>query len=232
LWIRSEAYPLRNISHVGSRVIDPRPIKARAVKNFIVRTLICLVVAGALSAGSTTAALLVLLGGMALLIWRLASTLKLRTIYGLILNTSGVQQDAIWSFEENEIRKLVEAIIEAIDHPDTGQMIIKVNNVGGDIIQQFGAGNVGKQQMMLLERGIVLPIASRPQSRSRIRRSGLLLGLLDGAGRAFDLSASMFTTNRTRSVEEILMRADSVRERALTLRNNGDRTHTSQSGHE
>lgn len=146
LWIDSEAYPLRNISRVGSRWIDPRPIKAAAVRAFIVRTIICLIVAGIVGTGSTAGGVIIFLAGMALLIWRLSLALKLNPIYGLVLNTSGVQQDAIWSFDEDEVRKLVMAITEAIGHPDTAQMILNLNHVvGGDVIQQYGGQSVGKQ---------------------------------------------------------------------------------------
>jgi hypothetical protein len=146
LWINSEAYPLRTISHVGSRWIDPRPIKARAVKNFIIRAILCLVAAGIIGSASTAGGVLVFLGGMALVIWRLVVALQLRPIYGLVLNTAGVQHDAVWSFEESEIRKLIVAITEAIGHPDTASTIINLNHVAnGDIIQQYGKESVGKQ---------------------------------------------------------------------------------------
>lgn len=146
LRVGSEVYPLRTISHVGSRWIDPRPIKAGAVKNFIVRTLLCLVVAGIVGSASTAGGVLVFLGGMALLIWRLVVALQLRPLYGLVLNTAGVQHDAIWSFEESEIQELVEAITDALGHPDTASTIINLNHVAsGDIIQQYGAQSVGKQ---------------------------------------------------------------------------------------
>ncbi|MEC3982390.1 DUF6232 family protein [Amycolatopsis sp. H20-H5] len=146
LWIDSEAYPLRNISRVGSRWIDPQPIKAAAVRAFIIRTFICLIVAGIVGTGSAAGGVIIFLAGMAVLIWRLSLALKLQPIYGLVLNTSGVQQDAVWSYEEDEVRKLVVAITEAIGHPDTAQMILNLNHVvGGDVIQQYGSASVGKQ---------------------------------------------------------------------------------------
>lgn len=146
LWIDSEAYPLRNISRVGSRWIDPKPIKAAAVRKFIVRSLICLFVTAIVGSGSTAAGVILFLVVMALLIWRLSLALRLSPIYGLVLNTSGVQQDAVWSYEQNEIRKLVAAVTEAIGHPDTAQMIVNLNHVvGGDVIQQYGAKSTGKR---------------------------------------------------------------------------------------
>lgn len=144
--IGRDVYPLRNISHVASRWIDPQPAKTRAVKNFIVRTLICTFVAGIVGSASTAGGVLVFLGGMAVLIWRLVLALQLRPLYGLVLNTNGVQHDAIWSFEESEIEELVEAITDALGHPDTASTIINLNHVAsGDIIQQYGPGSVGKQ---------------------------------------------------------------------------------------
>ncbi|WP_199749992.1 DUF6232 family protein [Amycolatopsis sp. WAC 04169] len=146
LWIDSEAYPLRNISRVGSRWIDPKPIKAAAVKAFIVRTLLCMIVSGVVGTGSTAGGIILFLAVMAVLIWRLSVALKLSPIYGLVLNTSGVQQDAIWSYEQSEIHKLVRAVTDAIGHPDTAQMIVNLNHVvGGDVIQQYGAKSTGKQ---------------------------------------------------------------------------------------
>ncbi|QUQ69375.1 DUF6232 family protein [Kutzneria sp. CA-103260] len=146
LWIDSEAYPLRTISHVGSRWIDPKPIKTAAVRKFILRALLCLMIAGIAGSASSALGLFVFLGGMALAVWRLALALKLQPLYGLVLNTAGVQHDAIWSMDQNEIGKLVEVITDAIGHPDTAQTIFNVNHVvGGDIIQQYGANNIGKQ---------------------------------------------------------------------------------------
>lgn len=146
LWVGSEAYPLRNISRVGSRWLDPRPVKAAAIKKFVLRTLLCIVITGIVAQGSATAGTLVFLAGMALLIWQLTQALKLQAVYGLVLNTSGVQQDAIWSMSEREIGELVVMITDAIGHPDTAQQIFNLNHVvSGDIIQQYGDESVGKQ---------------------------------------------------------------------------------------
>lgn len=146
LWVDSEAYPLRNISRVGSRWLDPQPIKSAAIKKFILRTFICFLIAGLVGQASTFGGVLVFLVGVALLIWRLSEALKLQPVYGLVLNTSGVQQDAVWSMSEKEIFDLVGVITDAIGHPDTAQIIYNLNHaVSGDIIQQYGGDNVGKQ---------------------------------------------------------------------------------------
>jgi hypothetical protein len=56
------------------------------------------------------------------------------------------------------------------------------------------------------------------RSESLGRRCGWFRrGLLDGAGRVLDLSASAFAARRTRSVEELTARAERVRERAATI---------------
>ncbi len=146
LWIGSEAYPLRTISHVGSRWVDPQPLKSKAIRKFIGRALMCLVLAVIIGSASPAVAFLVFLAGMALAAWPLVQALKLEPLYGLVLNTSGVQHDAIWSLNEGEIDKLVGLITDAIGHPDTAQTIFNVNHVvGGDVIQQYGANNTGKQ---------------------------------------------------------------------------------------
>ena len=146
LWIGSEAYPLRTISHVGSRWVDPQPIKKAAVKKFILRGLLVAMVALVVGSASAAVGWLIFLAGMALLAWPLVNALKLEPLYGLVLNTSGVQHDAIWSLDQSEIAKLVEVITDAIGHPDTAQTIYNVNHVvSGDIIQQYGSSSIGKQ---------------------------------------------------------------------------------------
>ena len=146
LWVDSEAYPLRNISRVGSRWIDPRPLKRAAIQKFILRMLLCVFVSIVVMSGSTAGGVLILLAGAALLIWRLLQVMKLPQVFGLVLNTSGVQQDAVWSLSENEIDQLVVVITDAIGHPDTAQTIFNLNHVvSGDIIQQYGDDSVGKQ---------------------------------------------------------------------------------------
>ncbi len=146
LRIDNNVYPLRNISHVGTDVLPPPVSRAGAWTKFVLGTLLCLVAWAILSSFSTTVGVVVALGGMLVLVWRLVSALKLGTIYGLVLNTSGVQQHALWSTSESEIADLADAITEAISHPDTAQYIQNFNNiVSGDVVQQYGSGNVGKQ---------------------------------------------------------------------------------------
>ncbi|WP_330348793.1 DUF6232 family protein [Streptomyces sp. NBC_00582] len=144
LWVEGEAYPLRNISHVGQRVLE---VDRRAAwKTFIQRSLIWLFVGGFL-ASFGVAAMLIWLAVHGFLIWQLVKVLNRPTLYGLVLNTSGTQRDAVWSTERDEITFLVGEITKAIGHPDIAQITYNVQHaVQGDIINQYGDHNVGKNQ--------------------------------------------------------------------------------------
>lgn len=139
LWVRDEAYPLRNISHVGNRrlIVD----EGAAWKKFTLRTIGWLILSGIFAAVTPIVGAIVFLVGEALLIWRLVSTLQKPPIYGLVLNTSGTQHEAIWSAQQAEIQRLGYEITKAIGNPDVAQTIINVEHaVPSDLVQQFGAG--------------------------------------------------------------------------------------------
>jgi hypothetical protein len=145
LWVEGEAYPLRNISHVGQRILEVD--KNAAWKKFIRRTLICLVIGAILASFAPAAGVTILLAVEALLIWRLISVINKPALFGLVLNTSGTQHDAVWSTESREIQHLVEEVTKAIGHPDVAQVIYNVQHaVEGDLIQQYGPGSIGKAQ--------------------------------------------------------------------------------------
>ncbi|MHA5050248.1 DUF6232 family protein [Streptomyces sp. SD15] len=145
LWVEGEAYPLRNISHVGQRTLEVD--KGAAWRKFILRTLICLVFGGSLAAAAGTIGVILLLGVEALLVWRLMTAISKPPLYGLVLNTSGTQRDAVWSTDSAEIQHLVYEITKAIGHPDIAQVTYNVQHaVQGDLIQQYGAGSIGKAQ--------------------------------------------------------------------------------------
>jgi Zn-dependent protease with chaperone function len=62
-----------------------------------------------------------------------------------------------------------------------------------------------------------------PTTHPKPRRRGWRLrGFLDGAGRALDISASSFTTRRTRSVEELAVRAGRVHNVAAAMGHNAE----------
>ena len=145
LWVGGEAYPLRNISHVGQRILQVD--KGAAWRRFLVRVLISLVVGGVLVPFFDTAGLVVLLAVLALLTWKLISVITRPDLYGLVVNTSGTQRDAVWSTAWSEVDYLVNEVAKAIGQPDVAQLIYNVEHaVQGDLIQQYGAGSVGKQQ--------------------------------------------------------------------------------------
>lgn len=145
LWVAGEAYPLRNISHVGQRRLEVD--KRAAWKKFVLRTVIWLMFGSFVIAGAGTVGVFVWLGVEALLVWRLVTALGKPTLYGLVLNTSGTQRDAVWSTDAGEIDHLVIEITKAIGHPDIAQVTYNVQHaVQGDLIQQYGAGSVGKAQ--------------------------------------------------------------------------------------
>ncbi|MFI2185432.1 DUF6232 family protein [Streptomyces sioyaensis] len=143
LWVGGEAYPLRNISHVGQRTLSVD--EGAAWKKFILRTIGWLIVGGIFAAVTDTVGKIVFLVVEALLIWKLVSALQKPPVYGLVLNTSGTQRAAIWSTQQEEIQRLVFEITKAIGDPDVAQTVINVEHaVQGDLIQQYGEGSIGK----------------------------------------------------------------------------------------
>ncbi|WP_435532635.1 DUF6232 family protein [Streptomyces violaceusniger] len=143
LWVGGEAYPLRNISHVGQRRLT---VDQGAVwKKFILRTIGWLILGGIFAAVAGTVGTIVFLAVEALLIWKLVSALQKPPVYGLVLNTSGTQREAIWSTRQEEIQRLIYEITNAIGNPGVAQTIINVEHaVQGDLVQQYGAGSIGK----------------------------------------------------------------------------------------
>ncbi|MEW2132639.1 DUF6232 family protein [Streptomyces sp. NPDC005435] len=145
LWVGGDAYPLGNISHVGQRslVVD----QGAAWKKFILRTVGWLIVGGIFASVAGTFGTIVLLAVEAFLVWKLVSVLQKPPVYGLILNTSGTQREAIWSTRQEEIQRLIQEITKAIGNPDIAHMIINVEHaVQGDFIQQYGSGSIGKAE--------------------------------------------------------------------------------------
>ncbi|MEU5362187.1 DUF6232 family protein [Streptomyces sp. NPDC005925] len=145
LWVGAEAYPLRNISHVGQRQMTVN--KGAAWRKFILRSIVWCIVGGTFAAVVGNAGMIVFLLGEAFLLWKLVSVLRLPVVYGLVLGTSGTQREAIWSTRQEEIHQLVYEITKAIGNPDIAQTVINVAHaVHGDIIQQVGANSIGKAQ--------------------------------------------------------------------------------------
>lgn len=146
LWVGGEAYPLRNISHVGQRRLSVD--KGAAWKKFILQSIVWFVVGGIFASVGGTVGTIVFLAVEGFLIWKLVSALQKPPVYGLVLNTSGTQREAIWSTQEEEIQQLIYEITKAIGNPDIAQTVINVNHAvqNGDVINQYGAGSIGKAQ--------------------------------------------------------------------------------------
>jgi hypothetical protein len=142
-WVDSDAYPLRNISHVGQ---EKRKIKKwPAWKLCMLRTLMVLIAGGVLShyAGVFgNIAEVMLLGGV---IWRLVVRLRMPPVYGLIVSTSGIQRDAVWSTAKHEIDNLAREVTRAIGHPDVANYVANLQQVvTNECINMYGSGNIGK----------------------------------------------------------------------------------------
>ncbi|OII64483.1 MULTISPECIES: DUF6232 family protein [unclassified Streptomyces] len=145
LWVGGDAYPLRNISHVAKRGLVVNT--GKAWKDFFQMTFGWLIVGGIIAAVFDTIGMIILLGVEGLIIWSLVSDLRKPPLYGLILNTSGTQFDAVWSTSEKEIDALVAEVARALGHPDTAQVVFNVEHaVQGDVINQYGDHSIGKAQ--------------------------------------------------------------------------------------
>ncbi|MFZ3472124.1 DUF6232 family protein [Streptomyces sp. 2.9] len=133
------------MSHVGQRVLEVN--KGAAWKQFIRRALLCLVVGGIAAAifGNIAGILAVVVFG--LLVWQLVQVISRPPVYGLILNTSGTQRDAVWSLDRAEIENLVQEITKAIGRPDAAPVTINIKEaVMGDQFKVYGAGAIGQAQ--------------------------------------------------------------------------------------
>ncbi|MFF2775777.1 DUF6232 family protein [Streptomyces sp. NPDC058052] len=151
LWVGGDAYPLRNISHVGQRRLVP--VKKKITKDLIVGIariwfvgVFGMVAAGAIQNDVLYLLVLALMGFM---IWRLVVKVRqpdLPVLFGLIVNTAGTQRDTVWSTEKGEIDHLVVEITKAIGKPDEAHQTFYVQHAvhHGDIIQQYGANSIGQ----------------------------------------------------------------------------------------
>ncbi|MEW2071188.1 DUF6232 family protein [Streptomyces sp. NPDC007346] len=145
LWVGGEAYPLRNISHVGQRVLTVD--LGKTWKEFFTHSLAWLVVGGIIALIFDTVGPIILVVVEGLIIWGLVGDLRKPPLYGLVLNTSGTQFDAVWSTRESEIDHLLIEVTTALGRPETAQIVFNVDHaVHGDVINQYGNHNRGKIQ--------------------------------------------------------------------------------------
>jgi len=146
LWIGSEAYPLDNISRVGSLKWEPR--RGHAIWKYVKFTVLMVALTiGALAALPAAASVPIALAAVALIVFktiRLAEFLKLE-LYELNIETSGASRRAVISDDEKVISELVYRITQAINNPEKEfHMQIENYNQFGDNINQFGNQNLGK----------------------------------------------------------------------------------------
>ncbi|MFD5770130.1 DUF6232 family protein [Streptomyces sp. NPDC127049] len=151
LWVGGDAYPLRNISHVGQRRLVP--VKKKIGKDLVVGIariwLVAVIGAAIASAVENDLFYVPVVAVVGLMIWRLVVKVRqpdLPVLYGLIVNTAGTQRDTVWSTEKGEIDHLVLEITKAIGKPDEAQKVFYVQHAvhHGDIIQQYGANSIGQ----------------------------------------------------------------------------------------
>ncbi|MER5553552.1 DUF6232 family protein [Streptomyces sp. NPDC002793] len=145
LWVGGEAYPMRNISHVAQRRLTVD--LGKAWKEFFLISLGWLFIGGIIAAVFDVIGTLILLAVEGLIIWSLVGDLRKPPLYGLILNTSGTQFDAVWSTRQSEIDELVHTVTSAVGKPEAAQVVFNVEHaVHGDLIKQYGNHNIGKAQ--------------------------------------------------------------------------------------
>ncbi|MGW4425821.1 DUF6232 family protein [Streptosporangium sp. NPDC004631] len=151
LWVGSDAYPLRNISHVGCRGLPPARRDSNVARNRLDSQIKSTAITGSILSVITMGGLL--FPTAALLIWMVwrrnklpdLPDLHLPALHGLIISTAGTQRDAVWSTAKDEIDYLIREITAAIGNPDNAQTVIYVEHaVSGDVIHQWGANSVGK----------------------------------------------------------------------------------------
>lgn len=144
-WIGSDVYPLRQIARVSMRKLEPNT--GGAWKSFVIRTIVIVGLGLLLSLASKPFGTVMILAGMAIVIWRLVARLMVRPVYGLVLSNAGTDTHAIWSLDSEEIDRLVITLTRAIAQPDMPVMTTiinavvdnrEVNNVYGDSIKVNG----------------------------------------------------------------------------------------------
>ncbi|MFC5200591.1 DUF6232 family protein [Streptomyces kaempferi] len=153
LRVRDGRYPLRTISYVGLRVLKIDRKRATKWEVWAIAWLIFLIFAIIASLDGTpssyVAKWLIFLIPESLFNWRIYRILHAPPVYALALDTSGVKHDVAWSWDSAEIERIVDEITRVLSYPEPGSIhyyhIIR-NTVEGDVINQYGNGNLAKAQ--------------------------------------------------------------------------------------
>ncbi|MFE6053308.1 DUF6232 family protein [Kitasatospora sp. NPDC056446] len=153
LWVGGDAYPLQHIARARQLVWWP-PKRTRTVIRFVRQVIGLTFASVALSAilknspDSTAASVVpnvLLLAGLAYFVYRLVTRLRQRALYKLVIETSNAATTAVTSHDPQQIGRLIQMIMEAIDNPQA-EFALQVENVHiGDRINQYGDHNIGKQ---------------------------------------------------------------------------------------
>ena len=153
LWVGDDAYPLHNIARAQVRTLHPRP--GTPVRDFLVEIVRWIALAVLLITATTLAGLqgvgIYIFVILALLI--VVSVFKLmraisrerekKDYYLLVLQTSGDPRTLLASTDREQIYDLVQTIMAAIDDA-TVTYHNWISNYYGDVIRQYGDGNIGK----------------------------------------------------------------------------------------
>lgn len=139
LWVGAEAYPVSNIAR--AQTIELQPRRARAVFRFLGLAVLwtALAVAAVFGIdrlgeaapgvdGFTGVPLIV--GGILILInlVGLIRTLARRTLYALVIETSGSPHSALITRDEEQLKLIVRKIMDAINNPQVSYGPISVQN--------------------------------------------------------------------------------------------------------
>ncbi|WP_371101767.1 DUF6232 family protein [Streptomyces sp. PU_AKi4] len=144
LWVGEAAYPLRNVTRVYS--VEFKPKRWETFGYLMIGSVIALVVANAEPDARVGCVLVV----VALLAWFLR-VLTSPSKYALVIDTSGAASALVTLPDHEQLRYLVNAIVEAVESPEK-QLHVQVESIHfnrkdyhhGDKVNIYGGlGNVG-----------------------------------------------------------------------------------------
>ncbi|MGW2116782.1 DUF6232 family protein [Streptomyces zhihengii] len=153
LWVGEAAYPLRNITRVHTFVLEPKRLEAFLgfLKWFAVTALSALVLAAASEDSSTGSGQTVLvLGGVVAigLVVQLVKELAAPSQHVLEVETSGASTAMVTLPDPARLRRLLEALVHAIEHPEVEfqmqveRVLVNPKNYHfGDNVNMYGGIN-------------------------------------------------------------------------------------------
>ncbi|WP_230989073.1 DUF6232 family protein [Streptomyces cacaoi] len=121
VWAGGDAYPLRNISHVGRRSLPPVQRNYQAQRERLTKRIRNIAIWGGLLCLVTGGVATPVVGWMLWEVNRQRSQLvdvDLPGLHALIISTAGTQQETVWSADAQQIDYIARQITEAIRRPD------------------------------------------------------------------------------------------------------------------